>query len=216
MRRQFRILLLLTTTVASGVAAQPLTVADEERIDEAERKGALLALGTGAVRYDPGAPADALLTGGGPGLYTDYFGNVFDTRNGAPLSPGTITRVSWYAGNAGTYAASTQIVAFGPPSGSISTYGLISGVAPLAFNSVTAALPFSGSIFGAILARTYGQGGVFGSVGARSASTGSQGFHGVLKSFYAGNTSVLPGQNVMIRVSGTLVVPVELMEFELQ
>lgn len=210
--RRYVVVSLVLVVLSAPLGAQRLTV------DNAPEEGgvhARIAEGTGTVQYDPGSPADSFPIAVGVGNFFDYFGNRFDTRNGAPLSPGTITQFSWYAGNPGTLVPSTQIAVFAPVTGSVSATVFVFGVAPLAFNSAPVTLSFSGSKFGGILARSYGAGGVFGSVGARSASTNSQGFHGLQKDFYGMTTSLLPGQNIMFRVSGSLIVPVELQEFDI-
>ncbi len=168
--------------------------------------------GTGTVQYDPGAPADGFPVGS---FSFNYFGNRFDTRNGVPLSPGTVTGVSFYAGNPGTLYP-THIAVFGRLGATLSNYAFVTGVAPLTFNAFPVSLSFNSTLFAGILARTYGNGGVFGSVGARSASTNGQGFHGVQRAFYPATTSSLTGTNIMLRLSGTLIVPVELQEFDVE
>ena len=66
--------------------------------------------------------------------------------------------------------------------------------APYAFNvaPVPSAVPTVGSQFFAGFAVG---GGTFANLGLRSATYNAQGFHGVQRSFAAGATSPLPGQN---------------------
>jgi len=165
--------------------------------------------GTGSVIYDPGTPADTFLTGSnGSYPFANYFGNLFDTQNGNPLSPGTITAVSWYQGAApGTFV----FVDFANATGSITTQLSATGIAANAFNAITASVSAPGPKFVGVAMYQAS----FGSVGARSASTNGQGFHGVQRGFYP-YTNTLTGQNVMVRVAGTIVVPVELMEFDVE
>lgn len=161
--------------------------------------------GVGTVSYDPGAPADAIVVL--PGT-VNLYGNVFDTRNGQPLSPGTVTRVTWYTGPIGTFAP----VWYAPSTPVTAVYvGCCSATVPNAFNSATVTIPAPSPIF---LGLDVGGTGAFGSLGLRSASTNGQGFHGQQRTIY-GAANSLPGQNMMVRISGSIVVPVELLEFDL-
>ncbi len=198
--------------VCSALAAQP----PSHGSGNGDVTGTPIApLGTGQVAYDPGAPADDF--GVGPTVGTvgvNYFGNRFDTRNGQPLSAGTLSAVSFYQGAQGTYGGGTTLAlpVFGVPGGAL-TYQFVGPVQSFQFNAFAIspeAVP--ASFFAGLDLR--GNGG-FGSVGLRSASTAGQGFHGIQRDFYGATTSTLPGVNVMFRVSGTVVIPVELLEFEI-
>jgi len=198
-------LLLLTAPVwAQG----PANRAGTERNTATRLKGGLE--GTGVVQYDPGSPADSFHKNG-PNYSGGYYGNIFDTRNGVPLSPGTITGVSWYQGNLGNYPTSA-LIDFGPPNGSITTQLALFGPVPLTFNAIGAAVPANGPKFVG-LALGFD---AFGSVGARSASTNGQGFHAVQRNWPGSTGTALPGENIMIRIAGTVIVPVELMEFDVE
>ncbi|MCZ6506625.1 MAG: hypothetical protein O7A04_01060, partial [Acidobacteria bacterium] len=83
---------------------------------------------------------------------------------------------------------------------------------PSTFNSLPVSVPVTGAFFGGLAA----QAGLFASVGMRSASTNGQGFHGRQRSFGGVVSNTLPGQNIMFRVSGDIIVPVELLEFEVE
>ncbi len=162
--------------------------------------------GVGTVTYDPGAPADVIVALPGS---VNLYGNLFDTRNGAPLSPGTLTRVSWYTGSIGGFAP----VWFASPGASATYLGCCSATAPSAFNSAPISVSAPGPFF---LGLDVGGTGSFGSLGLRSASTNGQGFHGRQRPSYAGASNTLPGQNAMVRASGSIIVPVELMEFDIE
>lgn len=160
--------------------------------------------GVGTVVYDPGAPADTIVAlPGGLNLH----GNLFDTQNGTPLSSGAITGVSWYAPANGTFA-----IWAADPSGSATILTIVYAGIGGTFNSVGVAYSASGPLFVGIDA---GYSGSFGSVGLRSATVNGQGFHGQRRSA-APPSSSLAGQNVMLRVSGSIVVPVELQEFDVE
>jgi len=197
---------------AGGIYAQPTDAERRARRDELRdgprrevHKLSQVPDGTGTVRYDPGVPADAMLNA--PTTYG--FGNLFDTRSGSPLSfPGTVTFVSWYHGTLPTAA-----VFIFPPGGT--TFGLAysAGPAPpLTFVGINVALSVPGAFVGGLFVYS----GSFASVGVRSATTNAQGFHGVQRLFNGGVSNTLPGQNVMIRVSGNVIIPVELLEFEVE
>lgn len=172
--------------------------------------------GLGTVQYDPGAPADAFLSGLTPSF---LFGNRFDTRNGSPLSfPGTATGISWYQGASGFFPTALALL-YALPLGAYSPASGVSvgSVSFFAFNSVPVAWPVASSRFVGIRAQASpGGAGYFGSVGMRSASYNSQGFHGIRRTFNGAVSNNLPGQNVMVRVTGDIIIPVELLEFEIE
>jgi hypothetical protein len=159
--------------------------------------------GVGTVQYDPGAPPDSIATGGALILY----GNQFNSRNGSPLSSGTVTRISWYAGPGVTFSP----VWFAPGGGNATWLGCCFSIASNTFNSVSLTLAVPNSFFVGIHA---GQG--LGQPGMRSASTNGQGFHALNRNPTVGSTIILSIQNVMVRVSGDVIIPVELLEFEVE
>jgi hypothetical protein len=162
-------------------------------------------LGVGAVVYDPGAPADFFLNGLGGN--TAYVGNLFDTRNGLPLSPGSISQVSWFNGAAGSL---TLVEIWVPGVGSGTQFSVTGGVSNT-FNVLNTMYPMPSPRFVGMALRD----APFNSLGMRSASTNGQGFHAVQRDF--GTVSnTLPGQNAMVRISGNIVIPVELTEFEVE
>ena len=61
--------------------------------------------GTGIVVYDPGPPADSLIGQTGASA---TIGNRFSSRNGNPLSPGSVYFLSFYLANASLGARSVQ------------------------------------------------------------------------------------------------------------
>jgi hypothetical protein len=170
--------------------------------------------GTGTVQYDPGSPADGFLIGPLP---TDYFGNRFDTRNGSPLSfPGTVTQVSWYQGNLGNVGPGWGVVLAATVGAGLNHTVVATGLAPNAFNAVGVSWTFADAFFAGLLNRVYTGGdpqGPFGSLGLRTETINAQGFHGVKRDIPGVVSTTLPGQNAMVRVSGNVVIPVELMEF---
>ncbi len=173
--------------------------------------------GAGIVIYDPGAPADSLLGQTGPSA---TIGNRFSSRNGNPLSPGSAYFLSFYLANASLGGG--LAVLWGPPTGG--------GGAPLIASFQVGTIPSTGTngiSFTPIFVGSDFLAGIYlnsgqpsrGQMGLRSASTNGQGFHGMQISFGGGvgaNYASLAGQNAMMRAAGTFIVPVELMEFDIQ
>lgn len=173
--------------------------------------------GSGIVVYDPGAPADALLGQNGPSI---TIGNRFSSRNGSPLSPGSVYFLSFYLANA-TLGGGLAVL-WGPPTGgggapSIASF-TIGTIPPTGTNGVSFTPIFVGSDFLAGIYLNSGQPSR-GQMGLRSASANGQGFHGMQISFGGGggaNYASLAGQNAMMRAAGTFIIPVELIEFEVE
>ncbi len=172
--------------------------------------------GTGTIAYDPGTPADFTLGGGGP---SQSIGNRFNTRNGSPLSTGSVSAVSFYLQN--NTLGGGLVALWGPPTGGggapyIAGFTL-GTVTNSTFDGISIAPVPVGNDFMAVMYLNSGQPSR-GVLGLRSASTNAQGFHGMQMSFGGGagaNYAVLSNANAMLRATGTVVVPVELLEFEL-
>lgn len=165
------------------------------------------------MRYDPGSPADNLLFGP---VGQSIFGNRFNSRSGQPLDSGTVTRISWYQGALGAIGTVALAVA-GDNGAPLSVSIVIFSVAPTAFNSVAVSLPVDSSFFVGLIRYTTnnnGPPGRYGSLGVRFATTNSQGYHAIQRNLSAGFSVGLPMQNAMLRVAGNVVIPVELLEFD--
>jgi hypothetical protein len=211
--------LVIALTVVAVLAAVGVTSAKDLAPGRAPGKSnpADTPTGAGIVVYDPGAPADALLGQNGPSI---TIGNRFSSRNGNPLSPGSAYFLSFYLANASLGGG--LAVLWGPPTGgggapaiASFTIGVIppTGTAGVSFTPI-----FVGSDFLAGIYLNSGQPSR-GQMGLRSASTNGQGFHGMQLSFGGGagaNYASLAGQNAMMRAAGTFIVPVELMEFDIE
>ena len=168
----------------------------------------------GTVTYDTGLNA-----GFPPDTGAIVVGNRFNSALGGPLlMTGAVTMATIFPQNSGN----NSFTFFGPPNsagvatqiGAIQVANLMAGV----FSAVTLPTPipvgpdFLGAFYGIF-------GGTPGLVGLDSNSTLGQGFH----AFQA--TTMLPqitmfapiaARNAMYRVTGDLLTPVELMNFELQ
>jgi len=173
--------------------------------------------GTGIIVYDPGVPADVLSGGQGPSVTV---GNRFSSRNGNPLSSGSATFLSFYLANAALGGG--LAVLWGPPTAgggapAIASF-TIGAIPPTGFNGVAIG-PFNvGSDFLAGIYLNSGQPSR-GQIGMRSASTNGQGFHGMQISFGGGagaNYASIAGQNAMMRAAGSMIIPVELTEFDVE
>jgi len=167
-------------------------------------------LGTGLIQYEPGAPADVIATS----PLTLMVGNIFNSHLGLPLSSGTVSQVSWYQAQIGTVVTSIPFKVL-PPGSPFSTAANIAPTASYAFQVATVftASQAVGTQFFAGFAA--GQGS-FGNIGLRSATINTQGFHGVQRNFSPANSTPLPGQNAMVRIAGNVIIPVELLEFEVE
>lgn len=169
----------------------------------------------GTITYEPGAPADTFMSEPGG---NDNIANRFNSAQGGPLRPGNLTGVTFFPG---IVSATAILSVMGPPVGGNATIIGITyllGIVGNTFNTVNVG-PFAvGADF---MAGQY-VGGFAGTdqVGLRSASVNGQGFHAHQMNFVGTNTATgvtpLPGQNVMFRATGNILVPVELMDFQVQ
>lgn len=173
--------------------------------------------GAGIVTYDPGAPADAFSGQQGPSVTV---GNRFSSKNGGPLSTGSAYFASFYMAN--NTLGGGLFVLWGPPTGGGGAPALGSFSVPTVTNNTFNGVSFTPVNVGPdFLAGMYLNSGQpsRGQIGLRSASTNGQGFHGMQISFGGGSGAgygSLGGQNAMLRAVGTFIIPVELMEFDVQ
>lgn len=166
--------------------------------------------GTGVVQYDPPGAADSFA-----GSLGNLVGNVFDTRMGQPLETGNVSQMAFYHGGSDATFPYVGIAELSPFS--VITTPSFSGLVPFSFNTVpiTGAPSVSPPFFaGVLVSNSFASSA--DSVGMRSASTGGQGFHAGSLPF-GGPVIDLAGRNAMVRVAGSIwVVPVELMDFDVQ
>jgi hypothetical protein len=168
----------------------------------------------GTVTYDTGA-ANA---GGWPGPQNNV-GNRFDSAAGGPLlMTGQVSMVTFFPVQAG---GTGFVTLFGPPNGggSASNLGSIQVSGPIAntFNIVNVGNIAVGPDFLAgawqLLPGTLVN-------GMDNMSVGGQGFHafGCNTNFPGACTGfvTVPGQNALVRSTGNILVPVELMNFQVQ
>jgi hypothetical protein len=165
--------------------------------------------GTGVIQYDPPGAADSML-----GLNGNVVGNVFNTRVNNPLETGNVTQMAFYIGGADATFPYFGIIELSPFS--VQTLPASAGIVPFTFNTValgTGAATVTPPFMGGVLISSFFTSSA-DSVGMQSQSTQGQGFHaGSLP--YGGPVILLPGNNAMVRVAGSVwVVPVELMDFE--
>lgn len=175
--------------------------------------------GTGTIQYDPGAPADSLLGQTGPSV---TIGNRFNSANGQPLAPGTVTFLSFYMAN---HIFGPGVGVFwGPPTGGGGASAILRSfnLTPITNNTFNAFfLPLLVPVPSDFLVGLYLPSGPAGAgqLGMRSVTTNGQGFHAAQISWNGGagtNYGPITGQNAMLRVAGNMVIPVELLEFEVE
>lgn len=153
----------------------------------------------GTVIYDTGAPADLIRNDVSSG------GNLFDTAQGNPLIGGTVYAVSFYVGQT---AFTSGAFTFFPNPPVASTYFIVTGINGGAFNAFSHTPVNVGTTFLA---------GVSRYLGFVTDSTQGQGFHGGQINWATNQTfNTYPGENAMMRVTGDIVVPVELMHFDVE
>ncbi len=155
----------------------------------------------GTVIYDTGAPADLFPDGGGD---LESGANHFDTQLGNPLIGGTVYAISFYLGpNAVTFMSFT--IWPNPPVSS-AFFGV--SVTPGAFNAFS---------FAPVAVDTNFFAGAGSMVGFVNASTQGQGFHGGQLNWGTFDTfDPVTGANAMVRITGDIIVPVELMHFQVE
>jgi len=200
----------LIVVVAAAIALAPAVWGQGTHWDRTgDRPAARVPQGVGTVQYDPGAPADTFLSGGPANAASYLNGNRFDTRNGQPLSAGTITGISWYQGADPANFAGVVV----GPIGGVPVFAVSYDPLPNTFNAISPVIPIPPSFFAGLALSPVAS---FGSIGARSATYAGGGFHGLQQSFSGGTTNQLTNLNVMVRVTGSMVIPVELTEFEVE
>lgn len=167
--------------------------------------------GIDTIQYDPGAPQG--VRGADQGF--TFLGNLFDTQNGTPLTGGSLSGVIFYAGQVGAKGPSSVFMRVEGPSSSFSSFLAANPYAfnTLAFSPVNIGAPFVVDFFA-----PGGQQPPLGTgarIGFNSASYNGQGFHAVQRTFTGASTAI-PNQNMVIRAVGSVAIPVELLEFEVE
>ena len=167
----------------------------------------------GTVVYDTGAPN----AGFHPGVPKNNAGNRFNSDMGGPLlMTGQVTMAAIFPDRTG----SGFVTIFGPPNGAGSAVVLlsyaVSGMAQSAFNTATFPPVGVGPDFlaGAWETSSLHQ-------GMDNMSVAPQGFHAfdLITHFATGvgtGFAAIPGQNALVRATGNILVPVELMNFQIQ
>lgn len=164
------------------------------------------------IQYDDGTLTAV------PATSSFMFGNTFDTKTGLPVqNSGSLTSASFFiASGAGTDNVFFSV--FQSPAGT--TAQVVSSVSvPLTAgsNAINAFVPASPILYAGapFLAGVWYIAG--DTVGLASGTTASQGHHGMLINDIVGTgLSQLGTLNTMVRASGKIPLPVELIEFELE
>ena len=145
-------------------------------------------------------------------------GNRFNSALGGPLlASGMVSMLTSFPATTGVLSVSVA----GPPNGA--------GVAPVLafisgnmmanqFNSVAITATVGGDFVGLFLG-AYAASTPQGLAGMSDMQTMGQGFHAIEGFYAAGNQTMLTpvaNRNAMVRVTGNILVPVELMDFKIQ
>jgi hypothetical protein len=167
----------------------------------------------GTVAYDTGVPH--------AGLYYSFFhsvGNRFNSDMGGPLlMTGQLTRVTFWLD--GILAGGASATVFGPPN-SMGTapnlgYAFLPGHGASYFQvaSISPIATPPDFLLGIGLTSSFG-------IGMDDQSVGGQGFHAfqLVNHFQNPGTmfQAIPGRNALIRATGNILVPVELMKFTVE
>lgn len=165
----------------------------------------------GTIQYDTGTVTGTPSVA----LASLMAGNQFNTALGAPVTAnGTVTQVQFYMANLGGTAAFVSM--YGPPAGTVApkiTSLNVSGVA-LGFNTIPYSFGYTGPSF---LLGVWLDSAASDLVGLDN-NTGGQGFHGIaIDDAFPGtvgtNFQTIGAVNAIVRPTGNIVVPVELMTF---
>jgi hypothetical protein len=147
-------------------------------------------------------------------------GNRFNSALGGPLlATGMVSFLTVFPANNGPQSASIAL----PPNASGTAMVLDFVTAPLVagqFNQVPFVPPVTvGPDFLGMFLGTFGTFHAAGLLGMSDMATMGQGYHAV-QAFYIGQMvstiEVVPNRNAMLRATGNILMPVELMEFRIQ
>jgi hypothetical protein len=169
----------------------------------------------GTITYDTGT-LNAL-----PIIGSYTFGNQFDSALGGPVNAsGSVTMLTFYlAGLSGTNAF---ITVYGPPSGTTASVLSSANVMGLALgtNTVNFATPvsYTGSSFlaGVWNLNTNPTAATNDAPGLDTGTIAGQGFHGMAINDIVGTDFQTFSANAMVSSTGDILVPVELMHFEIE
>ena len=155
-----------------------------------------------------------------PKTGTTVPGNRFDSALGGPLKTGMVTMFTVFPGR----TANQSFSFWGPPNSLNSAMSLtpflMANLVANQFNTVTVAAPittgptFLVTFFGQLIAPP-------GSdlLGMDDMTVNGQGFHAIIGTTMLPNLTMIapiPNRNALMRVSGSILTPVELMDFEVR
>ncbi len=173
--------------------------------------------GVNTIQYDPGTPLG--VREADPPFH--FLGNNFDSQFGSPLTGGSLSGISFYAGEIGAKGSTDMYVRFLGGGGTLTGAFLFPNTA-YAFNAFTFA-PFSlqPPFFAGLYAPGPGSPLVgtpngIPSLGFATGSNNGQGFHASQITFSGTVRTAIPGQNIVLRVTGSIAIPVELLEFDVE
>lgn len=209
------VMCMAAASLASSAPAKPRLKKPGQKLTHAPVKGNRASRAphvVGTVTYDTGANNAGFF----PQTAGLNIGNRFNSDMGGPLlMTGQLTMATFFP-----QAATGFITVFGPPNsmGSAANFGsfLISGLAPGTFNSANVGPAAVGPDF---LAGAWLNGSSVG-IGMDNMTVGGQGFHAfqAVTHFPGSATGFapIPSRNTLVRATGNILVPVELMNFSVQ
>jgi hypothetical protein len=175
----------------------------------------------GTVQYDTGTNAGFHPDGANGGNLNRTVGNRFNSALGGPLlAAGTVTMLTVFPANGGTQSVS---IGSAPSTmGTVMVFDyLTANLMAGQFNAITVApavnvtADFVGLFLGA-----FGTTQAAGLLGMSDMATMGQGYH-ALEGFYLSGMigtmfQTVPNRNAMLRATGNILTPVELMDFKIQ
>ena len=171
----------------------------------------------GTVTYDTGVNV-GFFPDATSGNLNRTVGNRFNSALGQPLlMTGMVSMITAFPAAAGTQSVSVA----GPPNGAgvALVLAFINGnMMAGQFNSLAITANVGGDFLGIFLG-AYNVTTAAGLAGMSDMETMGQGFHAFSGFYAAGNQTMvtpIPNRNAMVRATGNILVPVELMEFKIQ
>jgi hypothetical protein len=175
----------------------------------------------GTVQYDTGTNAGFHPDGANGTNLNRVVGNRFNSALGGPLlAAGTVTMLTVFPANNGT-----QSVSIGSAPSTMNTVMVFdyitANMMAAQFNVVTVAPAVSVTAdFVGLFLGTFGSTQAAGLLGMSDMATMGQGYH-ALEGFYLSGMvgtmfQTVPNRNAMLRASGNILTPVELMDFKIQ
>lgn len=167
----------------------------------------------GTIQYD-----DGVVSGPATAPTSETHGNQYNTANGGPvMANGSVTQIDFYMVSVAGTAAFVSV--YGPVSGTVASVLTSANVPAVAgFNNHVFATPVN-YVGNSFLAGVWLNAAPPGAdaVGLGGGTTGGQGFHGMnINDITGTGFNTVPSVNYLVRPTGNILTPVELINFEIE